>query len=124
MLLSTALAALISRVTTPECLNVKDCTDQGLYNLLVYAHWDHYLPHTARLVLPIERSPSYTIGHKKRGIDVDETGRVRNEANMVPPVIHQFGKGFAGKALRRNAAFAGLLKRLEGQSARAPRRRS
>ena len=47
---SAALAEVISRVTTPACLEVKDCTDQGLYNLLVYLRWE--VPHTRTAPLP------------------------------------------------------------------------
>ena len=100
---SAALAALISRVTTAECLSVKDCTDQGLYNLLVYAHWADYLPHTRKLVLPMERAFSYTLGHKPRAPAVDSDGRVRNDHGDVPPLLHQFAKGRAGLTLSRKS---------------------
>jgi hypothetical protein len=109
---STALSTLISRVTTTTCLDVKDCTDQGLYNLLVYAHWQAHLPHTQRVMLPIEHALSYTLGHKKRAVAVDAGGRVLNEHGEVPPVVHQFGKGFAGKSLRKSVAFRELLSKL------------
>ena len=109
---STALAALVARVSTTQCLSVKDCTDQGLYNLLVYAHWGAYLPHTTRVVLPIERALSYTLGHKKRHVAVDAAGRVRNAHGELPPVVHQFAKGAAGKALTRAPAFGERLRGL------------
>jgi hypothetical protein len=109
---STALATLISRVTTRECLQVKDCTDQGLYNLLVYAHWDASLPHTRRVVLPIERAYSYTLGHRKRCPTVDADGRVRNGLNELPPVVHQFAKGGAGKALHKTRFATRFLREL------------
>ena len=109
---SAALSGLIAHVTTAACLDVKDCTDQGLYNLLVYTNaWAERLPHTRRVVLPIERALSYTLGHKKRAVTVDAEGRVRNDHGEIPPVVHQFGKGFAGKMLKRNAAFGAMLTR-------------
>ena len=109
---STALSALIARVTTPRCLDVKDCTDQGLYNLLVYTHWDAYLPYTRRIILPIERAPSYTLGHRKGDLHVDADGRIRNDVGQLPPVVHQFAKGSAGKALRRDVRFTAFLSNL------------
>ena len=109
---STALSALIARVTTPRCLDVQDCTDQGLYNLLVYTHWDAYLPYTRRIILPIERAPSYTLGHRKGDLHVDADGRIRNDVGQLPPVVHQFAKGSAGKALRRDVRFTAFLSNL------------
>ena len=113
---SSALASLISRVTTARCLDVKDCTDQGLYNLLVYAHWDAYLPHTRRLILPIESAPSYTLGHRKGELHIDADGRVRNDAHELPPVVHQFAKGSAGKILRKSRFTGVYLRGLDAWS--------
>ena len=98
---SVAMSSVIKRVTTIACLDVKDCTDQGLYNLLVYAYWARYLPHTRKLVLPMEQALSYTLGHKRRCCDVDNSGRILNDGGNVPPVVHQFAKGSAGRALPR-----------------------
>ena len=109
---SSALATLISRVTTLECLAVKDCTDQGLYNLLAYLHWERLLPHTRRVYLPVERALSYTLGHKRRCPGTDDEGRLRNGAGDLPPVVHQFAKGAVGKALRKSKAFRRRLDEL------------
>ena len=110
---SAALADVVSRVTTTKCLAVKDCTDQGLYNLLVYARWDQHLPHTRRVIVPMEGgAPSYTLGHKKGRVVVDGDGRVRDDTrHYIPPIVHQFGKGAAGRGLRRTrfAAFLASL---------------
>ena len=93
---------------------MKDCTDQGLYNLLVYAHWDEYLPHTRRAVLPMERALSYTLGHKKGSPRVEKaSGRVLNDHGQLPPVVHQYGKGSAGRALRRTPFVRTFLARLQ-----------
>ena len=109
---SSALTTLITRATTVECLAVKDCTDQGLYNLLAYLEWPRLLPHTRRLYLPVERAFSYTLGHKKRCPAVDNEGRLRNDPGELPPVIHQFVKGAVGKALRKSSAFQRRLEAL------------
>lgn len=114
---TSALSSLISRVTTTECIAVKDCTDQGLYNLLVYLHWDKILPHTRRMILPMEHSFSYTLGHKRRRPTVDQSGRVRNDHGELPPVVHQYAKGSAGQALR-SSRFRSFLKQLQGTRAR------
>ena len=98
---SSALASLIARVTTVDCIAVKDCTDQGIYNLLAYVHWQELLPHTRRVVAHIERAFSYTLGHKRRTPRVDASGHIFNDHNRLPPVVHQFAKGQVGKALRR-----------------------
>ena len=118
---STSLADFISHVTTLSCLKIKDCTDQGLYNLLVYWRWEHYLPHTKRLIVPMEGGVlSYTLGHLKGKPLVDADGRVRDlSRSYLPPVIHQFAKGAAGKALKRNAAFSKLLEGLLDEEAGA-----
>jgi hypothetical protein len=113
---STALTRVLSEVTTTACLAVKDCTDQGIYNLLAYVHWNSLLPHTQRFIAPIELAFSYTLGHKLRPPRVDASGRVLNEYDGVPPVVHQFAKGQAGKALRRTP-FVAALKSLGKQSA-------
>jgi len=102
---SSALSTLIAQVTTITCLAVKDCTDQGLYNLLVYVHWEQLLPHTHRVNRPIESSFSYTLGHKKRCPAVDTDGLVHNDHGLVPPVVHQFEKGSVGRALRKSKTF-------------------
>jgi hypothetical protein len=94
-----AMCRVISRVTTAACVAVKDCTDQGLYNLLVYAFWPTELPHTPKLVLPMERALSYTLGHKRRCCNLDPSGRVLNDRGEVPPVVHQYNKGAAGLML-------------------------
>lgn len=98
---SSALARLVAHVTTPACLETKDCTDQGLYNLLVYHYWEEYLPHTRKVVRPMERALSYTLGHKKGCCRIDADGRVLNDGHQVPAVVHQYNKGAAGKALKR-----------------------
>ena len=100
---SAAMSDVISRVTTHACLAIKDCTDQGLYNLLVYTRWQRMLPHTTRLLVPMEGGAlSYTLGHKKGKVVVGSDGRVRDDTRAyVPPVVHQFAKGRAGKALQR-----------------------
>ena len=116
---TAALSTLISRVTTTACLDVKDCTDQGLYNLLVYTHWAEYLPHTRRLVMQMERAPSYTLGHKKSRVRLDANGRVLNDHADVPPVVHQFAKGSAGRALRRASSFMNFLRGHQGTAASA-----
>lgn len=100
---STALASHIAHTTTAECLAVKDCTDQGLYNVLVYTAWHARLPHTRRVLLPMEKALSYTLGHRREAPRRDGSGRLINEAGEVPPVVHQFGKGSAGRALRRTS---------------------
>ena len=102
---SRALAQLIAHVTTPRCLETKDCTDQGLYNLLVYHFWEEYLPHTRKIVLPMERALSYTLGHKKDCCRHDAHGRVLNDENRIPAVVHQYNKGAAGRALKRTRFF-------------------
>ncbi|KAL3918315.1 MAG: hypothetical protein SGPRY_006060 [Prymnesium sp.] len=98
---SLGMMRVIRRVTSKECIAVKDCTDQGLYNLLVYLYWGSELPHTRKLVLSMERAPSYTLGHKQPCCTVDSAGRVLNDARMVPPIVHQFAKGLAGRVLPR-----------------------
>lgn len=117
---SAALADVIHRVTTASCLDVKDCTDQGLYNLLVYQFWKAHLPHTRRHIVPMEGGAlSYTLGHKKGRVSVDSDGHVRDDTKRyVPPVVHQFGKGRAGKALQRTK-FAGFLTSLRDGGASA-----
>jgi hypothetical protein len=100
---SRALASLIARVTTAECLEVKACTDQGLYNVLVYTEWEARLPHTKRVLLPMERALSYTLGHRPTAPPRDDSGRLLNGAGELPSVVHQYGKGAAGKALRRTS---------------------
>ena len=85
-----------------------------MYNLLVYLRWGEYLPHTRRLVVPMEGGVlSYTLGHKSaHRVAVDRDGRLLDDTrDYVPPVVHQFGKGAAGKALRKTrfAAFVQSL---------------
>ena len=106
---SRALSRLIARVTTLGCLETKDCTDQGLYNLLAYHFWDEYLPHTRRVVLPIERALSYTLGHKAACCRVDEGGHVLTERGERPAVVHQFNKGAASRTLKRTRFFSKYL---------------
>ena len=98
-------------------LTAQDCTDQGLYNLLVYHRWTSYLPHTRKLVVPMEAGAlSYTLGHKEGVPAVDADGRIRDYTRAyVPPVVHQFAKGRAGKALRRTR-FATFLSELANAS--------
>jgi len=98
---SLAMTRVIRRVTTEECVQVKDCTDQGLYNLLVYVYWRDELPYTRKLVLPMEKAFSYTLGHKQPCCTVDAAGRVLNDAGHAPPVVHQYAKGIAGRVLPR-----------------------
>ena len=98
---SSALSRLVAHVTTTACLATKDCTDQGLYNLLVYHYWHEYLPHTRKVVRPLERALSYTLGHKKGCCRIDADGHVLNDGHQVPAVVHQYNKGAAGKALKR-----------------------
>jgi hypothetical protein len=98
---SRAMTHVIRHVTTLTCLDVKDCTDQGLYNLLVYVYWQRYLPHARKLILPMEQALSYTLGHKRKCCKVDESGRLLNDEDRVPPVVHQFAKGMAGRSLPR-----------------------
>eukprot|EP00966_Prymnesium_polylepis_P003817 86780-Prymnesium_polylepis.2 len=98
---SRAMSRVIRRVTSVECVAVKDCTDQGLYNLLVYLYWGAELPHTGKVVLPMERALSYTLGHKRPCCKVDARGRVLNDAGRVPPIVHQYAKGVAGRILPR-----------------------
>ena len=103
-----ALSRLIAHVSTVECLATKDCTDQGLYNLLAYHFWDEYLPHTRRIVLPMERALSYTLGHKLDCCRIDTQGRVLNDNNLLPPVVHQYNKGAAGRALKSTRFYEAL----------------
>ena len=109
---SSALATLIAHVTTTDCLAVKDCTDQGLYNVLAYVHWADLLPHTNRLALPNEAAFSYTLGHKQQPPLVDLDGRLHNRYGGVPPVVHQFAKGAAGRALRSSRFHSIFLRRM------------
>jgi hypothetical protein len=110
---SAALATLLAEVTTPACLAVKDCTDQGVYNVLAYARWESLLPHTSQLLVPMEGGVlSYTLGHKKGAPRVDSDGHVRDDDGHVPPLVHQFAKGAAGRALKRNTRFTQLLHEL------------
>ena len=63
---------------------------------------------------------SYTLGHLKGKPLVDADGRVRDlSRSYLPPVIHQFAKGAAGKALKRNQAFSKLLEGLLDEEAGA-----
>lgn len=98
---SWAMTRIIKQTTTVGCLEIKDCTDQGLYNLLVYLYWVQELPHTRKVVLPLEKAPSYTLGHKQPCCHVDSAGRVLNDAGEAPPIVHQFAKGLAGRQLPR-----------------------
>ena len=64
---------------------------------------------------------SYTLGHKKGVPHVDDDGAVHDETKTyLPPLLHQFGKGAAGKALKRTR-FAFLLQSLldDGEAAAA-----
>lgn len=83
---------------TPHVCAIAVC-GKCRYNLLVYAFWSTELPRTRKLVLPMERALSYTLGHKRRCCALDTAGRVLNDGGRVPPVVHQYGKGAAGRWL-------------------------
>ena len=93
-------------MTTEECLATKDCTDQGLYNLLTYQFWPEYLPHTRRVLLPMERALSYTLGHKAGCCRLDARSAVLNDHGEPPAVVHQYNKGAAGRALQKTTFLA------------------
>ena len=84
-------------------------TEQGLYNLLVYHYWDEYLPHTRKVVLPMERGLSYTLGHKQSCCRLDADGRVLNDRGRAPAIVHQYNKGAAGRALKHTRFFRRYL---------------
>ena len=92
-------------MTTLPCLDVKDCTDQGLYNLLVYQYWGEYLPHARRVLLPTERALSYTLGHVTPCCRVAPDGTVLAKSGEAPPILHQFTKAEAGRKLLSDARF-------------------
>ncbi len=84
----------------------------GLYNLLVYTEWERRLPSTRRVLLPMEHAFSYTMGHKWRAPTVDDTGRVLTAAGEVPPIVHQYNKGVAGRWLHQTR-FVEFVARLD-----------
>ena len=102
---SRAMAAVIQRTTSAACVGIKDCTDQGLYNLLVYQYWGEYLPHAKRVLLPTERALSYTLGHVTPCCRVAPDGTVLAKSGEAPPILHQFTKAEAGRKLLSDARF-------------------
>ena len=72
---------------------IKDCTDQGLYNLLVYQYWASTC--TRGVLLPIERALSYTLGHVTpcRRVAPDGTVLAEWRGAADPPSVHQGGGG-------------------------------
>ena len=102
---SRAMAAVIQRTTSAACVGIKDCTDQGLYNLLVYQYWGEYLPHARRVLLPTERALSYTLGHVTPCCRVAPDGTVLAKSGEAPPILHQFTKAEAGRKLLSDARF-------------------
>ena len=98
-----------SPLSSPELARAPPA--QGLYNLLVYEFWGAYLPHTRKIVRPMERALSYTLGHKpgESCCRVDERGRVLNDVGEVPAVVHQYSKGAAGRKLQRTKFYERYL---------------
>ena len=70
---------------------------------------DAYLPHARRVMLPMERALSYTLGHKKGCCELDRHGHVLNARGGVPAVVHQYNKGAAGRALQNTKFFSKYL---------------
>ena len=103
-----AFTLLLTKVTTPPCLAVRDCTDQGPYNLLAHWLWNasEHLAHTRRLLLPIERALSYTVSKVRGCCRLDEaSGRVLNGEGVAPALIHQYSLGSSAKALSLSSRF-------------------
>jgi hypothetical protein len=98
-----------ARPSSPELARAPPA--HGLYNLLVYEFWGAYLPHTRKIVRPMERALSYTLGHKpgESCCRVDERGRVLNDVGEVPAVVHQYSKGAAGRKLQRTKFYERYL---------------
>ena len=100
-------------VTTLSCLKIKDCTDQGLYNLLVYWRWEHYLPHTKRLIVPMEGGVlSYTLGHLKGNRLSMRMAACATKPELSAARHTSVCKGCRREGARRNQAFSKLLEGL------------